>query len=50
IQQATADMEIAACVIVYSTAIVQERTIQIWHINEKTDYISILNEHYEALQ
>ncbi|CAG8818943.1 11139_t:CDS:2, partial [Dentiscutata erythropus] len=32
IQQAIADMEIAACVIVHSTAIVQERTIQIWCI------------------
>ncbi|CAG8565896.1 20544_t:CDS:2 [Gigaspora margarita] len=51
IRQAIANIEIAACVIVHSTAIVQKRCVQIWRINEdKPDYISILNEHYEALQ
>ncbi|CAG8809718.1 28170_t:CDS:2, partial [Gigaspora margarita] len=40
IQQATANIEIAACVIVYSTAIVQKRCVQIWRVNEdKPDYI-----------
>ncbi|CAG8702987.1 7932_t:CDS:2, partial [Cetraspora pellucida] len=51
IQQPTANAEIAACTIVHSTAIVHERSIQIWRINEsKPEYINILNEHYEALQ
>lgn len=35
IQQSIADIEIAACIIVHSTPIVQERCIQIWRINEK---------------
>ncbi|CAG8464967.1 25298_t:CDS:2 [Dentiscutata erythropus] len=51
IQQPVANIEIAACVIIHSTAIVQERCIQIWRVGEeKPDYINFLNEHYKALQ
>ncbi|CAG8658269.1 17915_t:CDS:2, partial [Gigaspora rosea] len=51
IQHPTANTEIAACTIVHSTAIMQERCVQIWRINEsKSEYINILNENYEALQ
>ncbi|CAG8841170.1 29381_t:CDS:2, partial [Gigaspora margarita] len=44
IQQATADIEIAAYIIIYSTAVVQERSVQIWKINKKSlrpDHASI---------
>ncbi|CAG8542812.1 5408_t:CDS:2, partial [Cetraspora pellucida] len=51
IQQSTNNTEIAACTIVHSTARVQERCVQIWHVGkEKPDYINILNENYETLQ
>jgi len=51
IQQPTANAEIVACTIVHSTAIIQERCVQIWRVNEnKPNYVNILNEYYEALQ
>ncbi|CAG8759306.1 7531_t:CDS:1, partial [Ambispora leptoticha] len=51
LQQPIANIEITACVIVHSTAIVQEICVQIWCINEKEpEYINIINKYYEALQ
>ncbi|CAG8503001.1 4490_t:CDS:2, partial [Scutellospora calospora] len=51
IQQPTNNAEVAACTIIHSTAVIQERHIQIWHVGKKIPiYISILNENYEALQ
>ncbi|CAG8845107.1 5446_t:CDS:2, partial [Gigaspora margarita] len=37
IQQPTANIKIAACVIVHSTAVVQERCIQIWHMFSRAE-------------
>lgn len=51
IQQLMNNDEIAACIIIYSTAITQECCMQIWRVGkEKPDYINILNENYKALQ
>ncbi|RIB14480.1 hypothetical protein C2G38_2195050 [Gigaspora rosea] len=51
IQQPTNNAKVAACTIVHSTAVIQERSVHIWHVGEENPtYISILDENYEALQ
>ncbi|CAG8795325.1 13538_t:CDS:2, partial [Cetraspora pellucida] len=50
IQQPTNNAKVATCMIIYSTAIIQEWHVQIWYVGEEIPiYISILNENYEAL-
>ncbi|KAF0336086.1 hypothetical protein F8M41_016656 [Gigaspora margarita] len=50
IRQLTNNAEVAACTIVHSTAVIQERCVHIWHVGkENPTYISILDENYEAL-
>ncbi|KAF0552567.1 ATP-dependent DNA helicase pif1 [Gigaspora margarita] len=51
IQQPTNNAKVAACTIVHSTAVIQERYVHIWRVGEENPtYISILDENYEALQ
>ncbi|KAF0524824.1 ATP-dependent DNA helicase pif1 [Gigaspora margarita] len=50
IQQPTNNAEVAACTIVHSTAVIQERCVQIWRVGEENPaYINILDKNYEAL-